>query len=603
MQASLLFPPQRQRIERNPLDFAAILLVLLFLVLLGATAAWHFWYAQRIYNGVSVAGAPLGGVTRSTALNILQQRFQTIPLSPLSLSHQGQRWPLRMEQVQVRADLLAAVNQAYLVGRRGNFADRLSQQLLIALHGHAITPPLTFSEDQVRQAVEQIAREVNTPGRPASQIGGVDIPSIPAVEVDVAATTQAVLAALQTSLFQETLSVPLLLFSSVDAPATGAAPPVNQLSVIHRTPLLVRNDARRLDFAIDPATLETLVSATEPRQVNQAALQALVAEWAQQIELPAHDARLRFNAATGGLTIIQPSVPGRKLDVVATVASIADSLMANRPRAALVVMDVAPAVDGQRIAELGIRELVVSATSYFRGSSAARVRNIEAAATHFDGVVIPPGENFSFNQIVESVSSANNFEDSLVIWGDQTVVGVGGGVCQVSTTLFRAAYAGGFPIVERYNHGYVVDWYGEPGLDATIYTPSVDFKFRNDTAAYLLIEPVVDSANGVITFNFYGTKPDRVVTIGAPVKSEVKAAEPPLYTVDEALSAGQKKQVEWEKPGMTVTVERTIVENGATRTDTLKSHYQPWRAVYLVGSGADLPVTPSSVITSTVSGQ
>jgi vancomycin resistance protein YoaR len=175
-------------------------------------------------------------------------------------------------------------------------------------------------------------------------------------------------------------------------------------------------------------------------------------------------------------------------------------------------------------------------------------------------------------------------------------VGVGGGVCQVSTTVFRAAYEGGFPIVERYNHGYVVDWYGEPGLDATIFTPTVDFRFRNDTGAYLLIDPVVDSANGVITFNFYGTRPNRTVTVSKPEITDVIKPEAPVYTVDESLAPGQIKQVEWQKDGMTVTVTRTIVENGATRTDTLRSKYQPWRAVYLVGPGTE---TPSPAATPT----
>jgi hypothetical protein len=190
---------------------------------------------------------------------------------------------------------------------------------------------------------------------------------------------------------------------------------------------------------------------------------------------------------------------------------------------------------------------------------------------------------------VEDVSAANGFEDSLIIWGDRTAVGIGGGVCQVSTTVFRAAYNGGMPIVERYNHGYVVDWYGEPGLDATIFTPSVDFKFRNDTGAYLLIDPSVDSAGGSITFNFYGTRPAREVYVSEPVISNVVAAPPPLYTVDASVAPGQRKQVDWEKPGMVATVTRTIVEGGATRTETLVSKYQPWKAVYLVGSEADLP--------------
>jgi len=238
---------------------------------------------------------------------------------------------------------------------------------------------------------------------------------------------------------------------------------------------------------------------------------------------------------------------------------------------------------------MGLRELVISSQTSFAGSSASRLRNVEVAAQQFEGVVIPPGETFSFNEIVRDVSSANGFEDSLIIWGDRTAVGVGGGVCQVSTTLFRAAYEGGFPIVERYNHGYIVDWYGEPGLDATIFTPTVDFRFRNDTDAYLLIDPEVDSANGILVVNFYGTRPARTVTIGAAQITDRIEPETPLYTVDEKLEPGQSQQVEWQKAGMTVVITRTIVENDIPRTDTLRSQYQPWRAVYLVGPGTPIP--------------
>ncbi|MEZ4657779.1 MAG: VanW family protein [Caldilineaceae bacterium] len=242
---------------------------------------------------------------------------------------------------------------------------------------------------------------------------------------------------------------------------------------------------------------------------------------------------------------------------------------------------------------MGIRQVVASSGTCLPNGLARRVRNIEVAASKLEGVVIPPGHQFSFNKNVQDVSAANGFEDSLIIWGDQTAVGVGGGVCQVSTTVFRAAYNGGMPIEERYNHGYVVSWYGAPGLDATIFTPSVDFKFRNDTDAYLLIDPVVDTVNGVITMNFYGAKPNRQVTIGEPVQTDIIQPAPPKYTVDETLAAGQRKQVEWEAQGMTVEVTRTIVENGETRTDTLKSKYRPWQAVYLVAPGTDIPATPT----------
>ncbi|MCB0131075.1 MAG: VanW family protein, partial [Caldilineaceae bacterium] len=138
-------------------------------------------------------------------------------------------------------------------------------------------------------------------------------------------------------------------------------------------------------------------------------------------------------------------------------------------------------------------------------------------------------------------------------------------------------------------HGYVVSWYGEPGMDATIYTPTVDFRFRNDTDAFLLVDPEVDAVGGSMTFNLYGTKPARQVTISEPLITDIEEPGVASYQVDEALARGEIEQVEWPKEGMSVQIERTIVEAGTTRTDTITSYYQPWRAIYLVGPGTDVP--------------
>jgi vancomycin resistance protein YoaR len=588
-------------LRRSVFDFAALLLLVVVLAVVAGSALWHFWFANRIYYGVSVAGVPVGGMTRASALQLLDERFAQTPLAPLSLHYGGQHWPLSIDQVPVQADLLSAVNQAYLVGRQGDFSARMVQQMLTVVRGHDVTPPLAVEEGVLRAAVAQLAAQVNRPGRAAGQIGDVSIPAQAAVTVDVEQTTQAALAALRTSLWNQTIQAPFVVRE--ETPVAAAPAPEPNTAPFTSRPLRVRDEGSGLEFAIDGATLGQLRAGAGSSQLDEGALRTLIAGWAAQIDRAPRDARLHFNPNTGGLTVMQSSAYGRKLDIDATANAVREADATGLTQARLVVEELAPAVDANRIAEMGIRELVSSGTTYFKGSSAARIRNIEVAAEKFEGVVIPPNGIFSFNKIVENVTSANDFEDSLIIWGDQTVVGVGGGVCQVSTTVFRAAYNGGMPIVERYNHGYIVDWYGEPGLDATIFTPSVDFRFRNDTGAYLLIDPVVDSANGVITFNFYGTRPNRVVTIGTPVKTDIKQPEPATYTVDVSLAPGQRKQVEWEKPGMTVTVTRTIVENGTTRTDTLTSRYVPWRAVYLVGPGSDAPAPPAADAEATQSGQ
>ncbi|MCA9870268.1 MAG: VanW family protein, partial [Anaerolineae bacterium] len=183
----------------------------------------------------------------------------------------------------------------------------------------------------------------------------------------------------------------------------------------------------------------------------------------------------------------------------------------------------------------------------------------------------------------------NGYTDSLIIWGDRTAVGIGGGVCQVSTTAFRAAFLGGFPIEERWNHGYVVSWYGQPGLDATIYTPTVDFKFRNTTGHHIIIKADLNEAKGTLTFNFYGTKPDWDVDVTGPEILKESPPPPPIYQTDASLGAGEVRQVEYAKNGMDVAWRRVIRDSaGEVLSDeVLESSYTPWAAYYLVGPTDD----------------
>lgn len=590
-----LYPSRRPvLLRRTAFDLLALFALLLFLSALIAAASWGFWHTGRVYTGVSVGGTPLGGLTRTEAVKRLHETLYQYPLPPVTLVYDQQQWPLETAQVRASADLTGAVNRAYLFGRSGALLDDVADQLRAALRQVEITPQVAVDVAALRAAVATIAVTVDRPGMAARTLGDVAIAAQPGAAVDVEATVQGVLTALQGASVHTMVQAPLVV-SAVAPPQETATTPTLLASDSAVRPLLLRSPVAGFDLALTPADLRELALSTTPLVLDDAKVRTYLDALAAQIDQRPRDARLRFNPDTGAVTVLTPSAAGRALDVEASLTSIQAAVASGAAEAQLAVNTVAPAVDMNRIAEMGIRELVSTGTTYFAGSSASRVRNVEVAAEQFEGVVIPPGGIFSFNEIVRDVSSANGFEDSLVIWGDRTAVGVGGGVCQVSTTVFRAAYEGGFPLVERYNHGYVVDWYGEPGMDATIFTPTVDFRFRNDTDAYLLIDPIVDSVNGVVTFNFYGTRPERTVTVSQPAITDIVKPEAPVYTVDESLATGQTKQVEWEKEGMSVTVTRTIVENGTTRTDTLKSEYQPWRAVYLVGPGTLTP-TPTPTV-------
>ena len=579
------------RIQAGPADFAALFTLVLTLTLAGAFLFWQYWHADRVYSGVTIGGIPVGGMTRTEAMAVVSRGVARQSAPPITVAYEGSQWPVAAGQSVASANVPAAVNQAYLIGRQGDTLTRLVEQLAAALGQMDVRPALELDAAQLRYALSQIAADVRTPAQRGLNVAGFTIPPQPGVDVDIEATLQNLLAKMESSAGGQPVVGELAVIPLAPPPDPVQDSVAAQPDIL--PPLILRDARFGYEFALDPAAVRSLLYSTQPPRLDDERARGLLQQWARQIDIPASDARLRFDPNTGALTVIQPSRGGRKLDVEGTLASLRESLEKGSASAALVIQSAPPAVDSNRVAEMGIRELVASGTTYFAGSSAARVRNIEVAAEKFDGLVIPPGGIFSFNDVVEDVSSANGFEDSLVIWGDRTAVGVGGGVCQVSTTVFRAAYSGGFPIVERYNHGYVVDWYGEPGLDATIFTPSVDLRFRNDTGAYLLMQPVVNGIGGTITFN--GTKPDRQVTVSEPQIADVLPPPFPLYEIDESLAPNEREQVDWAKEGMTVTVTRTIVENGETRTETLRSKYQPWRAVYLVGPGTEIPATPTPV--------
>ena len=191
------------------------------------------------------------------------------------------------------------------------------------------------------------------------------------------------------------------------------------------------------------------------------------------------------------------------------------------------------------------------------------------------------------------MSLDNGFTEAWIIYGGRTIKGVGGGVCQVSTTLFRTAFMGGFPIVERYSHAYRVSYYEQnastrdpmlAGMDATVYFPLVDFKFVNDTPYWLLMETYFNPTSQSLTWKFYSTSDGRSVTFNASGPRNIVPAPPPLFELNPEFNKNQIKQVDWAAEGADATIVRTVWKNGAVYfTDTFTTHYEPWQAVCQYG--------------------
>ncbi|WP_243089440.1 VanW family protein [Thermus neutrinimicus] len=271
---------------------------------------------------------------------------------------------------------------------------------------------------------------------------------------------------------------------------------------------------------------------------------------------------------------------GLAFDEAEVLAAYREALARGRKSFRLPVRHIPPTPSLKDLYALGIREHLATGETDFRGSSRERTHNLLLASSKLDGLLIPPG-TFSFNQVLGPVTEEEGYKEAFVIVGDRTEEGVGGGVCQVSTTLFRAFFLAGLPIKERHAHSYQVAYYKPPGLDAAVIQPYKDLKAVNDTPGHILVQRSVVGTQ--LRFHLFGTK-DREVRWEGPFISDRKPPLPPREIPDPSLPPGVRKQVDFAAEGARVEVRRTVrYQDGRALEDQVVSLYRPWGAVYLVG--------------------
>lgn len=297
----------------------------------------------------------------------------------------------------------------------------------------------------------------------------------------------------------------------------------------------------------------------------------------------------RFEKVGNKLVDFAPHKVGVEVDKQKIGELIIDALENGHKEVIVPYQSVDPEVKAGEINDLGIEELLGRGESNYFHSIPNRIHNVALATSRLDGILVAPDEVFSFNQVVGEISASTGYKTAWVISGGRTVLGDGGGVCQVSTTLFRALLNAGLPIVERRAHAYRVEYYeqGYPmGLDATVYSPSVDLKFKNDTGKWLLIQAEADSGNLHLIFDIYGTDDGRVANISSTKVFSTSSAPPPEYIDDPSLPVGKLKQVDFAAGGAKVAFDYVVTRGDETIINkAFYSNYQPWRAVFLRGTG------------------
>ncbi|OGN01902.1 MAG: hypothetical protein A3I26_02780 [Candidatus Yanofskybacteria bacterium RIFCSPLOWO2_02_FULL_43_10] len=231
------------------------------------------------------------------------------------------------------------------------------------------------------------------------------------------------------------------------------------------------------------------------------------------------DAKFEFGGDNKAAVFSQ-SVQGKKFNIAKSATAIINALRENKTSAQLTVDIIEPEITLEKANNLGIKTLLAKGESDFHGSSDARIHNIKTGASKFNGTIIKPGEEFSFNNILGSVDEKTGYQPEMVIKGGQTIPEYGGGLCQISTTVFRAAVLAGLSITERRPHSFPVKYYSPQGFDATIYPGVSDLKFINDTKGHILLQIRKEGTKLIV--ELYGSSDERQAVIDGPHQYDQK---------------------------------------------------------------------------------
>ena len=605
--------------RQNPLQQILAAFISGFVLFVGIVLVWtvgyQLAYAGRIFPGVSVAGVDVSGLSPNDAALKLSQTL-SFPITGKILFRAADKvWVASPVELGMVFDPSASALAAYEFGRSGGLFDALSGQIGAGGLGADVSPVLIFDQRVAYTYLQNIAVQVDQPVKEASLlIEGTNVAAQPG-QVGRLVNLDATLIYLGSQLqsFRDG-EVPLVIQEAapklldVSSQADAARRILSQPLTV-TVPNYQDGDPGPWTYDIPVIANMLTVNVVENNGnvemqvgLDLNALRLSLAELKVYVDRQPANARFIFNDETGQIEPISASSIGRVMDVDASITAINDALLRGEHTVALVVGEQQPAVaDTATGADLGVTQAIISHTTYFYGSSSERIQNIVAAAGPFHGVLVAPGETFSMGNTLGDVSLENGFAEALIIYGGRTIKGVGGGVCQVSTTLFRTVFFAGFPVVERYPHAYRVSYYEKTisgdidpnlaGLDATVYFPLVDFKFTNDTPYWMLMETYVDVSARTLTWKIYSTSDGRSVTWETTGPTNVVPPPSPVFEENAELKAEQIRQIDYPAQGADVNVTRTVWREGQIYfSDNVPTHYQPWSAVCEYGPGTEDPI-------------
>lgn len=559
-------------------------------------------YGERIMLGVTVHDVDVGGLGRVDAERVIGSHLGEYEDSPIALRLGDREWKLAPAQLGVRFEGEKAIDRALQSGKQGNSLEKVMAQLETLDSGVNIDLTFAVDADKYSAAVKRLAAQIDQAMvNAAITIDSGQVRLVPPREEITVDQVR----------LREQLEQRVQAFSSapIEIPVLRSAPKVTAQDLepararaqqMISGPVKVMLDDMLLEaWTVSEAKLVNMVVFEEKesggvRQMTATLSKEALRDIADQIaaEVKQTPVNARFDWDDGRLKPIANGRTGRALDVDRFVDQFESVAVAVGERKIALPMRVVPPVIGPNDGlKMGIQGMVEERRTDYSGGAEERRYNVRLGASRVHGVVVSPGEIFSFSEEVGEITEENGYRLGFAIIGADTVPDPGGGICQVSTTMFQSIFWAGYEIVERNPHAYRIRRYEQPlvGIDAAIYPPSLDLRFRNNSGSYLLIQTRTDDKWLYVTL--YGTKPTWTVSVDGPhISNIVKADTRVIRQYTPKMEKGREVWVETAEDGLDVTVNRTVQRGSEIISrDRIFTRFRPERNVILIGTGGEPP--------------
>jgi vancomycin resistance protein YoaR len=561
----------------------------IFLIGTIVAVAYQLAYGTMIFPRVIVSGIEISNLTKDDAKKRLEIEFANNP-NFVQVFYRGQVLT-ETTALSKNYDFGWAVEQAWGLGKSGNLLTKINERVNIFFRPRTIDLPINYDNDALDGMISKVVARINQEGVAAKIVvnsaGEIRIePGSDGLVVGEEDLRKMIVAALIIP-GNHNVEIP----TNVESAAIDSARINEALAIANRwkgkTLRIFRND---YSYSLQTEAVFKLIGLTG-EVVNTDEITRILSIIKPNLETEAKNAV--FNIDRDKVVEFSAEMAGVKIDESKFREKLISVVMSSEPsELEIPIIVTEPKIRAGDINNLGIKTLIGVGTSKFHNSIPNRIHNLTLASARLNGAIIPPGETFSLGEQIGDVSRATGYREAYVISQGRTVLGDGGGVCQVSTTMFRAALNVGLPIVERKAHSYRVHYYEEdlgPGFDATVFLPNADLKFVNDTPGHILVQTKVDTKTFSMRYEIYGTNDGRVATVSAAKTYSQSAPLPTIYQDDPTLPSGTKKQVDWSAWGAKVSFDYKVTRGDEILQDrTFFSTYQPWAAVYLVGTGGSV---------------